>query len=74
MPTKTGIQGREGMDTGFRRYDGNFVNSSPDRLCTYFRSKTRFAVAEHRLELHCQSVGFRCGCKLVLQYAGKESR
>ena len=25
MPAKAGIQGREGMDTGFRRYDGNLV-------------------------------------------------
>jgi len=25
MPAQAGIQGREGMDTGFRRYDGNPV-------------------------------------------------
>jgi hypothetical protein len=25
MPAKAGIQRREGMDTGFRRYDGAFV-------------------------------------------------
>jgi hypothetical protein len=29
MPAQAGIQGREGMDTGFRRYDG----SRPDRTC-----------------------------------------
>jgi len=23
MPAQAGIQGREGMDTGFRRYDGS---------------------------------------------------
>jgi hypothetical protein len=25
MPAEAGIQGREGMDTGFRRYDGSLV-------------------------------------------------
>jgi hypothetical protein len=25
MPAQAGIQEREGMDTGFRRYDGTFV-------------------------------------------------
>jgi len=25
MPAQAGIQGREGMDTGLRRYDGNLV-------------------------------------------------
>jgi hypothetical protein len=25
MPAEAGIQGRAGMDTGFRRYDGTFV-------------------------------------------------
>jgi hypothetical protein len=29
MPAQAGIQGREGMDTGFRRYDA----SRPDRTC-----------------------------------------
>ena len=34
MPAKAGIQGREGMDTGFRRYDGNLVPiRRPDRTC-----------------------------------------
>ena len=32
---EAGIQGREGMDTGFRRYDGTFVPSRrPDHTCT----------------------------------------
>jgi hypothetical protein len=30
MPAQAGIQGREGMDTGFRRYDG----SQPDPNCS----------------------------------------
>ena len=35
MPAEAGIQGREGMDTGFRRYDGTFVPSRrPDHTCT----------------------------------------
>jgi hypothetical protein len=35
MPAKAGIQGREGMDTGFRRYDGNLVPiRRPDHTCT----------------------------------------
>jgi len=25
MPAQAGIQGPEGMDTGFRRYDGNLL-------------------------------------------------
>jgi len=35
MPAKAGIQGREGMDTGLRRYDGNLVPiRRPDHPCT----------------------------------------
>ena len=35
MPAKAGIQGREAMDTGFRRYDGNLVPiCRPDHTCT----------------------------------------
>lgn len=35
MPAQAGIQGREGMDTGFRRYDGNLVPiRRPDHTCT----------------------------------------
>jgi hypothetical protein len=25
MPAEAGIQGRKGMDTGFRRYDGSLI-------------------------------------------------
>ena len=35
MPAKAGIQGREGMDTGFRRYDGSLMPiRRPDHACT----------------------------------------
>jgi len=35
MPAKAGIQGRKGMDTGFRRYDGNLVPiRGRDHTCT----------------------------------------
>jgi hypothetical protein len=34
MPEEAGIQGREGMDTGFRRYDETFVpNHRLDPTC-----------------------------------------
>ncbi len=29
MPAQAGIQAREGMDTGFRRYDRTFVSFVP---------------------------------------------
>ena len=35
MPAEAGIQGRQGMDTGFRRYDGSLVPIlRPDRTDT----------------------------------------
>ena len=35
MPAQAGIQGPEGMDTGFRQYDGDLVPiRRPDHTCT----------------------------------------
>jgi len=44
MPAQAGIQGREGMDTGFRRYDETFVPSrGPEPTCTcIFEGGTEF--------------------------------
>jgi hypothetical protein len=34
MPAESGIQGREGIDTGFRRYDGSLAPTRrPDHTC-----------------------------------------
>jgi len=41
MPAHAGIQGRQGMDTGFRRYDGTWFNSSSHRLHIYFEGETK---------------------------------
>ena len=45
MPAEAGIQGREGMDTGFRRYDETFVpNRRLDPTCRFiFEGGTEFA-------------------------------
>ena len=45
MPARAGIQGRAGMDTGFRRYDGSLMPiRRPVRICTcIFYGDTEFA-------------------------------
>ena len=70
MPAEAGIQGREGMDTGFRRYDETLVPSRrPNPTCTsifarVFANKTLgglrvFAARGPDLQTRsCMSVGF----------------
>ena len=42
MPAEAGIQAREGMDTGFRRYDGTFLPiRCADHTCTYIFERER---------------------------------
>jgi len=39
MPAQAGIQGGEGMDTGFRRYVGSFVQFVAACLHMYFQRR-----------------------------------
>jgi hypothetical protein len=69
MPAKAGIQGREGMDTGFRRYDGNLVPTRRRIIPAHVFSKEdtkstkkemkNVGCAKHTLRSLTVSKGFR---------------
>ena len=51
MPAEAGIQGREGMDTGLRRYDGTFVSFVVKNVYCYMRNS--LSALSSRINFFC---------------------